>query len=142
MIERVVELLNTNNIIFYKRDVEHGAIFVVPYTLIQSKMSLEIKLVIDIEHNYFVMGFECQKSLVEGLSDKLLNINARLKAGVLSVEEESNLVSYRINLLKEGKLDWNIYEEKLAFCIKLFLALNKEGLIDTEHYRVDSLDEE
>lgn len=142
MIKRLVELLDEKGVVFYRREISNGAVFAIPYVLVKYKRSVEIKIVIDDEHDYYVMGFECKKSGVQGSSDKLLDINAGLKEGVLAVEQESNLISFRVNLFEKENLDWDIYQKKLHYCLGLFIKLDREGLIDTESYKVEESDEE
>ena len=49
MTDKIENLLKENNLIYYKRELNTGAIFIVPYRLVKFGVKLHIKIIIDNE---------------------------------------------------------------------------------------------
>ena len=145
MTDKIENLLKENNLIYYKRELNTGAIFIVPYRLVKFGVKLHIKIIIDNELKYYKMGFDCKKSNDEELTEKLLNLNSKLQDGVLSISTDSDEVSFRINMNICDELVWETYKNILYQCFAVFIKLFDGELIDCEAHKVqekDTSDEE
>lgn len=127
ILERYFE---TNNMIFYKRETESLIIFLLPYYIEKQDIRFDIKVSTFCEEDTCRMSFSCELNTDRDFSKELLNMNSDLINGNLSVEKDSNQVTYSIIFDLENEMDVEkLYNKNLELCLSVLASLYKNKIV-------------
>ncbi len=137
-VEAFDDYFKTNDIIFYKREMDGEIIlYLLPYRIMK-KYRIDINLFVFSDSPFCRMFFKCPLNTKKDCSKRILEINSEMDSGSLSIEPNSNTITFRIdfNISSYSKID-SIYEAKLYACFLVYEKLFKENII-----KVDAANEE
>ena len=113
------DYFNKNNIIFYQRTAEQNI-----------EVFLRIIVIDDI--NLCNMSFSYELNKNTDYSKELLDMNSKLVNGRLSVEKDSNQVTYATNFRLHSNSDvQDIYNQHFESCVSTLASLYKRKIIKT-----------
>lgn len=130
----IIKLFKENNIVFYERDIENGCILLLPYVIVKKGLQIDIRIFTYKNSNMCKMGFSCKLNLSKNSDKELLNINAKLLRGTLSVVKNSDEVNFSIDFIADENFSYNKYIDNLHFCFSVFYDLYKKEIIDQDLY--------
>lgn len=137
--DKIKKFLDTNKIIYYKRDLEDICIFHLPYTF--RKANYKVVFILrtnSFSTNIFEMGFSCVKGENPNLDAELLDMNAHLINGVLAVPNDTNEISFFAKFPIAGEeLSNEEYENALSFCFAVFNELVGKDIINKNAYEYE-----
>lgn len=114
---------NESKIIYYRAKINDFNVFKIPYEIGNLNYNLTIQLVNPPKTNFIEIGFSSKLNENTDYSKELLDINAEILKGRLSVSLDSSYVTYshNFNLLEDDDIK-SKYHENLSYC---FYILNK-----------------
>ena len=116
------DYFNKNNIIFYQRTAEQNIeVFLVPYDIQKQDIKLHIRIIVIDDINLCNMSFSYE-----------LNKNTDYSKELLSVEKDSNQVTYATNFRLHSNSDvQDIYNQHFESCVSTLASLYKRKIIKT-----------
>lgn len=120
----------TNDIIFYKREMEDEILlYLLPYRILE-KYRININLFVFSNSPFCRMFFKCTLNTNKDYSKKILEINSEIDSGNLSIEPNTNTITFRMDFNLSSYSDiGSIYEIKLYECFLVYKKLFKERII-------------
>lgn len=140
--EKITKFLDEEKIVYFKRKIDDGSIILLPYSLVKMGLKIEIQILAHNEiSDSFRMYFTCKKSEIEDISENLLELNAELPAGSLSMQKRTDEVKFSTIVPLGDKLEKEIFDKYIVLCLYTFTELYKKNLIDKKLYEASFEDE-
>ena len=127
------EYFESNNMVFYQRTIDDNVeIFLLPYTINKQTIRFDIKVVIFNDNNLGQISLSCELNEKGNYDKMLLNMNSELTHGRLSVETDSNQVTYTATFELTSESDVKtLYSKNLEICLSVLAKLYQKGIIKT-----------
>lgn len=131
---QIEKMLKENGIKYLTGKNETKNIFTFSFVGIKDENNrIVIYMELDKKNNLIVFrtAEECNKSKdINEIKTQLLDFNARLATGTVSMPTESNLVEYRLNFHTETQeLDFKQFIKQIACCVFVYETLKEDELI-------------
>lgn len=128
------EYFDKNNIIYYQRTVEPNIeVFLLPYDIQKQDITLHIRIIVADAINLCNMSFSYELNKDTDYSKELLDMNSELVKGRLSVEKDSNQVTYSTNFRLYSNSDVQaLYNQHFELCVSTLASLYKRKIIKTD----------
>ena len=107
--QRTFELLEKffqkENIVYYKRESENFITFLLPYSVTDEKLKVEIKLTTRKDVDYCIMGFRAKVNINCGFDyqKELLDMNSSVVSGSYFIESDSNYIGFNTDFFSDEK---------------------------------------
>lgn len=131
--EKVNDFLEENKLKYYKSNDEEDVYrILLPY---RHKEIKSITLFMDVywKINMLKLGFheEVNKVNIDEVKTKLLDINGRLVIGTLSLEKDSDIVTYSIDWVvgEEDNILKETYNKNIVYSLNIYENLLKDNVI-------------
>lgn len=127
------EYFDKNDIIYYQRTLEENiTVFLLPYDIQKQGIKLHIRIVVADSINFCHMSFSYELNKGTDCSKELLDMNSELTKGRLSVEKDSNQVTYSTDfiLAPESNVQ-DLYNQHFESCVSTLASLYKRKIIKT-----------
>ena len=128
------EYFEANGVIFYQRNAGAMEIFLLPYNIRKQNIRFNIQIVVYERNNYSLcrMSFSHELNEDKDYSKDLLNMNAELIKGRLSVEPDSNQVTYTTTFRLDSNSDVELlYKRHFEICVSVLASLYTKNIIKT-----------
>lgn len=127
------EYFETNNMVFYQRTLDDDVeIFLLPYTINKQTIRFSIKIIVFNDINSCRMSLSCELNENNDSNKTLLDMNAKLTKGRLSVETDSNEVTYSTTFTLDTKADIEKqYKQNFEICLSVLADLYQKNIIKT-----------
>lgn len=139
--DKIIEFLEDQKLIFYKRDLDDDSnvIILLPYRIHSETIRQTFKIFTNNQTNTYKMGFSCKLNPEKDSSKELLNFNAEIINGSLSVPTNSEEVTFfALYTLEESEsFTKKQYKASLLYCISILLKLKEKDIIITEECDTD-----
>lgn len=125
------------DLVYYKREEDQVTIFLLPYSIKDRKIRIDIHVFV-YPSNLCRMNFKSRLNPEGDFSKELLDMNSKLINGNLSVESDSDFVSFNTNFSVEDSFHINdLYRGNLFECLSVL-----RDLLDKNIIKADKFDEE
>ena len=127
----IENFLNKNKFIFYKRVQDDIVVFMLPYRVGSRKIVIDINLFTFENSNLCRMNFKCKLNEKHDSSKELLDMNANLVNGNLSVMSNTNYVSFNTNFVLDRNSKINdLYYDSLYNCFSILYELQDKDIVE------------
>ena len=138
VIDKLSTLLQKNKIVFSRKDYTTGTILEIPYNITNKNTKINIEILSLSDDDSYMIGFS--KIIIEDDIDEvyteLLDINASLLHGRLSVKKSTKEVNYSMTVpvSENDELGIQEYRKRLQYCFFVYFMLCDNGIIEKEAY--------
>ena len=131
---RIIEdYLSEKKLVFYKRQEQNMDIFLIPYRITNKKIVVNINLYTFKDTDLCRMNFKYKLNTDDDFSKELLDMNAKIVNGNLSVESNSNFVTFNTDfVLKKDSDINNLYTNVLYKCFLTLFELKEKNIIEID----------
>lgn len=125
--------LTEKKLVFYKRQEQDMDIFLIPYRITNKKIVVNINLYTFKDTDLCRMNFKYKLNTDNDFSKELLDMNAKIVNGNLSVESNSDFVTFSTDfVLTENSDIANLYTKVLYKCFRILLELKDKNIIEID----------
>lgn len=129
----IEDYLSEKKLVFYKRQEQDMDIFLIPYRITNKKIEVNINLYTFKDTNLCRMNFKYKLNSDGDFSKELLDMNSEIVNGNLSVETNSDFVTFNTDfVLTEDSDMGNLYTEALYKCFYILLVLKNKNIIEID----------
>jgi hypothetical protein len=131
---RIIEdYLSEKKLVFYKRQEQNMDIFLIPYRITNKKIVVNINLYTFKDTDLCRMNFKYKLNTDDDFSKELLDMNAKIVNGNLSVESNSNFVTFNTDFVLTKNSDINnLYTNVLYKCFLTLFELKEKNIIEID----------
>jgi len=125
------DFFQRKDMVFYRRDVNENIVtFVLPYSITKQKIKFDIQIVVFNDENICRMSFSRELNEETDYSSELLDMNSSLVHGKISVEKDSNQVTYTLHFtISEEQTVEKEYNDAFEQCLGSLARLYSKNLI-------------
>lgn len=134
LIKDIEDVFNENKVKYFKGNNDTSNIINVIYRGIKNKEN-HINIYLDIDESSncirFIFTEKCNPSAdLDMVKSQLLDLNATIPAGTLSMRNESDSIEYRADyIVAEDKFSFKTYNIFIVHCVKVYESLQEKEII-------------
>ena len=125
------DFFEKENMVFYRRDVDENiTTFILPYEITKQNINFDIRLDSFADKRLCRMCFDRELNTEHDYSGELLDMNSDLSTGKISVEKNSNKVTYTVYFeVKDEQSVKAEYRKGLDLCLLVLARLFSSDII-------------